>query len=139
MDDHEVDLSSSDDDIVIVRDKGVVPLRDFPHARHDCLQHKHSAASCSGNATHCDQCYCFVCDVSAAQCGYVRSHAALRALQATYFTVSRSAWGDGLGMQDHCNVRNTPYWVNLRTFTRDGVVELPQLSHESQDHSETES
>jgi len=50
-----VDLCSNDDDIVIVGEKGVVPLRDFPHARHDCLQHKHSAASCSGNATHCDQ------------------------------------------------------------------------------------
>jgi len=82
------------------------------------------------------QCYCFVCDVNAAQCGCAMSHFCAFRENTDSIGLSRRAWGDGLGMQDHCNARNTPYWVDLRTFVRDGVVEVQQPSP---DRSETDS
>ncbi|KAJ9547836.1 hypothetical protein OSB04_020379 [Centaurea solstitialis] len=65
------------DDLVVVSEKGQVACRDYPHPRHLCIKFPFSTTA---NQSHCDQCYCYVCD-SLAPCVY---------------------WGNGSAVLDHC-------------------------------------
>lgn len=54
----------NDEDLQFVGRSGDLALSDFPHARHNCLN-----VSFAGNEQKtCEQCYCYVCDISARQC-----------------------------------------------------------------------
>ena len=59
-------LVADDDEPVILHSTGSVALKDFPHARENCL----SAPFVLGDAAraHCPNCYCFVCDLPVAAC-----------------------------------------------------------------------
>ncbi|VAH05581.1 unnamed protein product [Triticum turgidum subsp. durum] len=48
-----------------------VACRDFPHARYLCVKFPFATTP---HEKHCEQCYCFVCDV-AAPCATWRGHA----------------------------------------------------------------
>ncbi|KAI3772939.1 hypothetical protein L6452_04135 [Arctium lappa] len=65
------------DDLLVVSEKGQVACRDYPHPRHLCIKFPFSSTP---NQTHCNQCYCYVCD-SLAPCVY---------------------WGNGSAVLDHC-------------------------------------
>ncbi|KAI3526542.1 hypothetical protein L1887_05799 [Cichorium endivia] len=66
------------DEILVVSEKGQVACRDYPHPRHLCIKFPFSTTP---NQSHCDQCYCYVCD-SLAPCVY---------------------WGNGSATMDHCH------------------------------------
>lgn len=70
-------LDDDSDDLVVVSEKGQVACRDYPHPRHLCIKFPFSSTP---NQSHCDQCYCYVCD-SLAPCLY---------------------WGNGSAILDHC-------------------------------------
>ncbi|XP_019616372.1 PREDICTED: uncharacterized protein LOC109463918 isoform X1 [Branchiostoma belcheri] len=40
----------------------------YPHAREDCMVHKFQSGTSVSNATFCDSCYCYVCDIPAKEC-----------------------------------------------------------------------
>ncbi|KAK9050325.1 hypothetical protein SSX86_030706 [Deinandra increscens subsp. villosa] len=65
------------DDILVVSEKGQVACRDYPHPRHLCIKFPFASTP---NQSHCNQCYCYVCD-TLAPCIY---------------------WGNGSGSIDHC-------------------------------------
>ncbi|KAI3782930.1 hypothetical protein L2E82_12989 [Cichorium intybus] len=66
------------DDLLVVSETGQVACRDYPHPRHLCIKFPFSSTP---NESHCDQCYCYVCD-SLAPCLY---------------------WGNGSVTIDHCH------------------------------------
>ncbi|KAJ9543324.1 hypothetical protein OSB04_023031 [Centaurea solstitialis] len=70
-------VDDDSDDICVVSEKGQVACRDYPHPRHLCIKFPFSATP---NKSHCEQCYCYVCD-SLAPCIY---------------------WGNGSATTDHC-------------------------------------
>lgn len=65
--------ASADDDeeFEIVATKGQNALADFPHSRANCVTHPFASAD---KKTHCDNCYCYVCDMPAAECQVWDSH-----------------------------------------------------------------
>lgn len=65
------------DDLLVVSETGQVACRDYPHPRHLCIKFPFSSTP---NESHCNQCYCYVCD-SLAPCLY---------------------WGNGSATIDHC-------------------------------------
>ncbi|CAE6173192.1 unnamed protein product [Arabidopsis arenosa] len=64
--------SDDDDDVAIIHEKGQVACRDFPHPRHLCLKFPFES---SQHASHCNQCYCYVCDVAAPCANWTVSYA----------------------------------------------------------------
>jgi hypothetical protein len=63
--------AEKDDDIcTFVGMKGKNALSDFPHSREDCVTHPFSIDPLQ----FCQQCYCYVCDVKAAECTKWISH-----------------------------------------------------------------
>ncbi|XP_010438569.1 PREDICTED: uncharacterized protein LOC104722154 [Camelina sativa] len=52
----------SDEDVAIVHEKGQVACRDYPHPRHLCWKFPFES---SQHKSHCNQCYCYVCDLAA--------------------------------------------------------------------------
>ncbi|XP_065853464.1 RPM1 interacting protein 13-like [Euphorbia lathyris] len=57
---------SFDGEISVVSEKGQVACRDYPHARHMCVQFPFEKTP---HESFCNLCYCYVCD-SAAPCKY---------------------------------------------------------------------
>lgn len=53
-----------DEDCIIVGQKGVNVLSDFPHPREDCVVHPMS----KNPEAHCTNCFCYVCDVNVKDC-----------------------------------------------------------------------
>ncbi|EXB94709.1 hypothetical protein L484_002596 [Morus notabilis] len=49
-------------DLAIVAETGQVACRDYPHSRHLCAKFPFEATS---HESHCDMCYCYVCDTPA--------------------------------------------------------------------------
>ncbi|CAN6486296.1 unnamed protein product [Victoria cruziana] len=47
------------EDVAVVAEKGPVAARDFPHSRHLCVKFPFAATP---HETHCQQCYCYVCE-----------------------------------------------------------------------------
>ena len=64
----------SDDDLEIVGARGHVAMRDYPHPRHQCLEHRFSSAEGARNEPACAHCWCFVCETPHAQCASWRAH-----------------------------------------------------------------
>ncbi|XP_023635667.1 uncharacterized protein LOC17876283 [Capsella rubella] len=62
---------SGDKDLAIIHETGQVACRDYPHPRHLCLKFPFGSTS---NATHCDMCYCYVCDKPAPCALWISSH-----------------------------------------------------------------
>ncbi|KAF5810479.1 hypothetical protein HanRHA438_Chr04g0179591 [Helianthus annuus] len=117
------DDEDDDDDIVVVSEKGQVACRDYPHSRHLCIKFPFSSTP---KQTHCDQCYCYVCD-SLAPCIY---------------------WGNGSGGIDHCLATDkSDFWKverqNSKNVGKDtGVpplnpVPVPAPQTPSIDHNQT--
>ncbi|KAI7734862.1 hypothetical protein M8C21_008800 [Ambrosia artemisiifolia] len=88
--------NGDDDDIVVVSEKGQVACRDYPHSRHLCIKFPFSSTP---NQSHCNQCYCYVCD-SLAPCVY---------------------WGNGSTSTDHCHATDKEeFWKHERKNARKG-------------------
>ncbi|PIM97769.1 hypothetical protein CDL12_29757 [Handroanthus impetiginosus] len=51
-----------DNDLRVVTEKGQVACRDYPHPRHTCAKFPFNMAP---HYIHCNQCYCYVCDMAA--------------------------------------------------------------------------
>lgn len=66
-------MSNSDDEVEVVGMKGNVAMRDFPHARHDCITHPFSADG-GDNMPACSQCYCWLCDEKWDKCASWAMH-----------------------------------------------------------------
>ncbi|XP_048552928.1 uncharacterized protein LOC125533317 [Triticum urartu] len=66
-----VPAADDDEDLAVVAERGPVACRDFPHARYLCVKFPFATTP---HEKHCEQCYCFVCDV-AAPCATWRGHA----------------------------------------------------------------
>ena len=69
------DAAADDDDeeeFEIVATKGQNALADFPHSRANCVTHPF--ASGGDKKAHCENCYCYVCDIPAADCKVWDSH-----------------------------------------------------------------
>lgn len=85
------------DDIVVVSEKGQVACRDYPHPRHLCIKFPFFTTP---NQSHCDQCYCYVCD-SLAPCVY---------------------WGNGSALTDHCHATDKDeIWKHQRKNAKNGT------------------
>ncbi|XP_071721576.1 uncharacterized protein [Rutidosis leptorrhynchoides] len=92
----EDDENDDDDDVLVVSEKGQVACRDYPHSRHLCIKFPFSS---SPNQSHCEQCYCYVCD-SLAPCVY---------------------WGDGSYSLDHCQATDKgDFWIIERQNSKNG-------------------
>ncbi|CAA7049134.1 unnamed protein product [Microthlaspi erraticum] len=63
--------SEKEKDLAIIHETGQVACRDYPHPRHLCLNFPFGSTS---NATHCDLCYCYVCDKPAPCAQWMSSH-----------------------------------------------------------------
>ncbi|AEE85378.1 hypothetical protein AtNW77_Chr4g0305461 [Arabidopsis thaliana] len=85
--------SECDDDVAIVHEKGQVACRDFPHPRHLCLKFPFES---SQHSSHCNQCYCYVCDVVA---------------PCAYWTASFAT--------PHCEALENSKWKPIRKLYRD--------------------
>ncbi|XP_044492506.1 uncharacterized protein LOC123216186 [Mangifera indica] len=86
----EGDGDGEEDDLVVVREKGQIACRDFPHPRHHCVKFPFSSTA---HELHCDQCHCYVCD-SVAPCAH---------------------WGSGVCDMDHCHAtEKQEFWKSLR-------------------------
>ncbi|XP_051197481.1 uncharacterized protein [Lolium perenne] len=66
-----VPAAAGDDDLAVLAERGQVACRDFPHARHACAKYPFARTP---HHSHCEQCYCFVCDI-AAPCATWKGHA----------------------------------------------------------------
>ncbi|CAA0813073.1 Unknown protein [Striga hermonthica] len=67
-------LKGSDDaeaDLQVVAEKGQVACRDYPHSRHNCARHPFEMTP---HESHCQMCFCYVCDLSAPCSKWVGSH-----------------------------------------------------------------
>ena len=63
--------ADDDEEFAIVATKGQNALADFPHSRANCVTHPFDSGD---KKTHCDNCYCYVCDMPAAECQVWDSH-----------------------------------------------------------------
>ena len=66
-----VDEEDEDDEVVFQGRTGDAALVDFPHARENCAQCPWRPGA---ESQHCENCFCFVCDVPVAQCVEWPSH-----------------------------------------------------------------
>ncbi|KAI3667976.1 hypothetical protein L6452_43047 [Arctium lappa] len=96
--DNRSNVNDDSDDILVVSEKGQVACRDYPHPRHLCIKFPFSA---SPNQSHCEQCYCYVCD-SLAPCVY---------------------WGNGSASTDHCRATDKDEsWKRERKNAKKGSI-----------------
>ncbi|KAJ1627683.1 hypothetical protein T492DRAFT_580753, partial [Pavlovales sp. CCMP2436] len=66
-----------DEDVQMVgASEGAFVLADFPHAREWCVVFPHAASG--GWSARCPNCYCYVCDVPAAECAQWGAHCSAR-------------------------------------------------------------
>nr|XP_043609932.1 uncharacterized protein LOC122581731 [Erigeron canadensis] len=94
---------NEDDEIVVVSEKGQVACRDYPHSRHLCIKFPFSTTP---DQSHCEQCYCYVCD-SLAPCVY---------------------WGNGSATTDHCHATDKDdLWRLARENTRNVSKGVPPI------------
>ncbi|XP_019188253.1 PREDICTED: uncharacterized protein LOC109182559 isoform X2 [Ipomoea nil] len=55
-------VENDSDDLLVVSEKGQVACRDYPHPRHLCVKFPFATTP---HESHCDKCYCYVCDTIA--------------------------------------------------------------------------
>lgn len=96
----EIAPTYDSDELVVTGEKGAVACRDYPHARHSCIQFPFKTTP---HASFCTQCFCYVCD-SLAPC---------------------SLWGDGNNTNNHCHATEEPLWKTLRQFSKCGSIPAP--------------
>ncbi|KAL2527552.1 hypothetical protein Adt_12606 [Abeliophyllum distichum] len=77
-------------DLHVLSEKGQVACRDYPHPRHNCVKYPFEKTP---HVSHCELCYCYVCDL-AAPC---------------------KKWD---GASGHCHALNNESWNNERTLKR---------------------
>ncbi|CAH1431886.1 unnamed protein product [Lactuca virosa] len=92
------------DDLLVVSETGQVACRDYPHPRHLCIKFPFSSTP---NESHCDQCYCYVCD-SLAPCLY---------------------WGNGSGTIDHCQATEKIEFWKLERQNSKNINKLTDVPH----------
>ena len=69
---HAAAQSSDDDsDVTVLGTKNYVNL---PHMRQHCTVHPFDLADLHKNYLFCEQCYCYICDIRAAECAEWRHH-----------------------------------------------------------------
>ncbi|KAI8512173.1 hypothetical protein Bbelb_088120 [Branchiostoma belcheri] len=94
----QVRTMSSDEDDLQVTYVSLPETAHYPHARGDCKIHTFKEVDLTtigpveNNATFCEKCYCFMCDVPASQC---------------------QQWTDPTGA--HCNAYKCPAWMAQQT------------------------
>ncbi|KAI8492711.1 hypothetical protein Bbelb_297520, partial [Branchiostoma belcheri] len=94
----QVRTMSSDEDDLQVTYVSLPETAHYPHARGDCKIHTFKEVDLTtigpveNNATYCEKCYCFMCDVPASQC---------------------QQWTDPTGA--HCNAYKCPAWMAQQT------------------------
>lgn len=59
-----------DEDVAIIGATGPNALADFPHSRENCVTNPHARDP----ASHCPNCYCYVCDILASSCPAWQTH-----------------------------------------------------------------
>ncbi|KAG2240123.1 hypothetical protein HID58_040909 [Brassica napus] len=92
----------TDDDILVLGQKGEIACRDFPHPRHACAKYPFKSTS---HDQYCDMCHCYVCDIRA-PCPH---------------------WCIGIPAYDHCHANDKDQiWKNQRKCARTGNVLPPQ-------------
>ena len=64
------ETKADEDECAIVGSKGQNALVDFPHSRANCV----SRPFTGDKLVHCDNCYCYVCDIPASECKAWPSH-----------------------------------------------------------------
>uniref|UniRef100_M4D3J6 RPM1 interacting protein 13 n=1 Tax=Brassica campestris TaxID=3711 RepID=M4D3J6_BRACM len=90
----------TDDDILVLGQKGEVACRDFPHPRHACAKYPFKSTS---HDKYCDMCHCYVCDIRA-PCPH---------------------WCIGIPAYDHCHANDKDQiWKNQRECVRTGTGNL---------------
>ncbi|XP_031502009.1 RPM1 interacting protein 13 [Nymphaea colorata] len=78
------------EDVAVIAEKGPVAARDFPHSRHLCVKFPFATTP---HETHCQQCYCYVCE-QIAPC---------------------SEWKKAESSRSHCNATDKEYyWTRVR-------------------------
>ncbi|CAI9772044.1 unnamed protein product [Fraxinus pennsylvanica] len=82
--------SGDSPDLHVLAEKGQVACRDYPHSRHNCGKYSFEKTP---HISHCELCYCYVCDV-AAPC---------------------KKWD---GASGHCHAFNNESWDNERKLKR---------------------
>ncbi|KAL9237469.1 hypothetical protein vseg_012012 [Gypsophila vaccaria] len=55
-------LSSDDNDVCLVFEKGQVACRDYPHPRHLCVKFPFEKTP---HDSHCHMCFCYICETTA--------------------------------------------------------------------------
>ncbi|PXF46015.1 hypothetical protein BWQ96_04190 [Gracilariopsis chorda] len=58
---------------LVVEREVLKPLKDYPHARPHCLAHPFGKKGVH-RRRHCDNCYCCVCEIPAAECKKWKEH-----------------------------------------------------------------
>jgi hypothetical protein len=74
------DTGGDDDDLQILGSTGVNALADYPHSRENCVTFPMTAMSMNqtSNIKHCDNCFCFCCDIPAKDCQQWNQHCQAR-------------------------------------------------------------
>ncbi|XP_071698699.1 uncharacterized protein [Rutidosis leptorrhynchoides] len=103
------DANDDDDDVLVVSEKGQVACRDYPHSRHFCIKFPFSSTP---KQTHCDQCYCYVCD-SLAPCVY---------------------WGNGSNSLDHCQATDKHNFWKIERQNSKNASKVSDTSQSNQLH-----
>ncbi|GFR40542.1 hypothetical protein Agub_g1115 [Astrephomene gubernaculifera] len=58
------------DDLIITDVRGKAATVDMPHERPNCAHHRFTNGVDLSNRSHCDKCFCYVCDVEASKCEF---------------------------------------------------------------------
>ncbi|CAA0808758.1 Unknown protein [Striga hermonthica] len=89
------DCDDAEVDLQVVAEKGQVACRDYPHPRHTCAKYPFQKTP---HDSHCELCFCFVCDLSA-PC---------------------SKW---VGSTGHCHAFNNEAWDQEKKARKKGMKE----------------
>mmetsp|Transcript_4648 Transcript_4648/g.10520 ORF Transcript_4648/g.10520 Transcript_4648/m.10520 type:complete len:946 (-) Transcript_4648:127-2964(-) len=60
-----------EEELTIVATRGHNALADFPHSRENCVTHSFKRGD---KTIHCENCYCYVCDIPVSECKMWSSH-----------------------------------------------------------------
>ncbi|KAK9120779.1 hypothetical protein Syun_018396 [Stephania yunnanensis] len=98
----KLSINDCEQDLAVVAEKRqVIACRDYPHSRHLCAKYPFNKTP---HQTHCDQCYCYVCDL-AAPCefwsGVLGEHCNASAVDPKWKTV-RQTWKVVVGYGGGC-------------------------------------
>ncbi|XP_020871348.1 uncharacterized protein LOC9300383 [Arabidopsis lyrata subsp. lyrata] len=81
------DHHEGDKDLAIIHETGQVACRDYPHPRHLCFNFPFGSTP---NPSHCDLCYCYVCDKPAPCAEWIISTSHCNAYDSTSWNLCRT-------------------------------------------------